>query len=251
MLINRITTKELLRVDGSIEKYLKDQPDWQPQINESFEQVKDKIRARNYDCRNLGIPIDLNRDPESTSQQNSLATVTRTTSINSRHVIGQDGFNRFVLNVSAITGESGYTIKLQGSNNLGVIPTTDSTTLTWADVVSILPTSAKEYSAVVTMEYKYYRVVCTVPVTTPSITYTASMVETYIDRWITWQAMWLIYTQISKDPNDIWNHKAENAMITFQTAFDSYKFSIDLNEDNLIESQNDIQGNTRTVSMTR
>lgn len=248
MLKNRIVTNDLKRYDSSIEKWLpKEQPDWQPQITEAFEVVKDKIRARGYDTRILGVPLDLNRLLTSTASQNVLTPVTRTVAYTGLHVNGFDGFNRWVLNVTTLTLASGYTFTLQGSNDIGITATIEPTN--WSNVVTVLPSKVEEYSQVIQTDYKYYRVV--LAIVAGSVTFTSSMIETYIDRWTIWQALSLIYQMISKSPDDGWMHKSDQAMINFQMAFDSYKFSIDANEDNLIDSDNDEMKATKTLIMTR
>jgi hypothetical protein len=252
MLINRITTSDLKLVDGSIDKYLaKEQPDWQPQINEAFKVVKDKIRARGYDTRKLGVPLDLLRDPQSTALQNILTAQTRTTSGQNRHASGLDGFDRWCLDVTAMTATAGsVTVDLQGSNDNSVATSTDSTTMNWVTVETFIPTGVKEFSITVRSEFKYYRTKVTM--SGGSITYTSSMVETYIDRWTIWQALDLIYKSISKSPDDGWERKSDQAAIHFQLAFDSYKFTVDTDSDNLIDSDNDVLTSaTKIIQMTR
>jgi hypothetical protein len=93
----------------------------------------------------------------------------------------------------------------------------------------------KEYSLVFEDEYHYYRITLTVTASeSPSITFTASLLETYIDRWIIWLSLSLIYHMISKSTDDGWLKRSEDAINNFNLAFDNYTFTVDKDEDNLV-----------------
>lgn len=249
MLKCRIISSDLKLYDQAIEKYLpREQPDWNPQISEAFELLKDKIRARGVPVRLLGIPLDLNRLPTETAKQNTLTSFTKTANFSGKHIVGIDGFRRFVVNVTAISAASGFTFQLQGSNDQDITNETEPSN--WSLVSTLTPTATGETSIVLADEYKYYRLNLTVPGSgSPSVTFTASLVETYFDRWIIYEALALIYAMLSKETGDVWTEKSKSAMIAFDLAFDSYKFSEDLNDDNLLDSTE--QNESGQISFSR
>jgi hypothetical protein len=249
VLRNFIITSDLQKYDTSILKYLPTgQADWSTQIAEAFELVKDKIRARDIVVRNLGIPLDLNRAVTDTTKQDALKSLNKIATYNGTHIDGVDGFRRFVVDVTAITGSSGYVFNLQGSNDQTVNATTEP--VNWKTIATLTPTMVKEYSIVFSDEYKYYRLNLVITAGTPSVTFTASIVETYQDRWIVWLALSLIYEMMAKTPDDVWMRKSNDAMIMFQNAFDTYKFILDSDDDNLVDDDDDVKHTTQ-IEMVR
>jgi hypothetical protein len=194
------------------------------------------------------IPFDLKRAADSTADQNTLASSTQTVSTTGTHIDGRSGFNRFVVSVSAIIGATGYSIALQGSNDQDITDTTEPAN--WTTIATIVPAATGETSSVFQTEYKYYRIVNTITNGTPSITYTASLVETYVDRWIIHKAFTLIFRDFSKLEGDIWQTRSDSHERMYAQAIQSFKFTTDDNDDNLI-TDSDTIANSQQIKLVR
>ena len=231
MLKNFITDSDLDEHYPNITDYLPSTlSNWSAQIGEAFELILNDIRAMEIDVRNLGIPLDLKRAATSTADQNVLTSSTEAASTNSTHINGRDGFRRFAINVTARSGTT-TVIALQGSNDHGV--TSDTEPTNWTAVTSITPTTTGESSVIFDSQFKYYRLVSTL--TGASITYTAALYEVYHDIWTIYKTLWLIFTYLAKSPDDIWDKRAKQYEQLYSRVLNGYKFSLDANDNNLID----------------
>ena len=185
------------------------------------------------------IPLDLLRAATSTAVQNALTSATEIVTTTHTHIDGRDGFNRLVIVVSAMTGATGYAIKLQGSNDQNISDSIEPTN--WTDIVTISPTAAGTTSSVFQAEYKYYRIVNTVTAASPSIAYTASIVETYADRWIMYKSLELICRDFKREVNDVWDQRAHEYAGLYDAATKNYKFTVDSNDDNLVTDSDETE----------
>lgn len=210
------------------------QADYSTQILEAFQLILDELRAREINPRNMGKPLDLGRAVTSSDLQHTLDVAVETSNTTSTHINAIEGFNRFVINVTVIVTGAGetYSIKLQGSNDVGGFDAAEPAN--WADIKTITPIATGETTVVFENEFKYYRYVNTVSGGAPSLTYTRSIVETFHDRWIIHRAVSLIASAFRKEGGDMWDLIASEAMVMFNSALSSYKFSLDVNDDNLI-----------------
>ena len=249
MLKNFVVQADLLKYYPKLASYLPStQADWSTQITEAFNLLLDDVRAKEIEPRLMMIPLDLKRAATATSSQHILTSSTETATTTGTHIDGVSGFNRFTVNVTAMTGASGYAIKLQGSNDQDISDSTEPSN--WTDIATISPTAVGESSSVFQTEYKYYRYVNTVTAGTPSITYTISIYETFADRLIIHKAMQLVGQGLTKEDNDRWDRVAQNAEQFYSNALQAYKFTIDSNDDNLV-GEGEEQADNMQVRFTR
>mgnify|MGYP001570317093 FL=1 len=233
MLKNFVVDADLKKFYPKLANYIwSTQSDYSTQITEAFNIVLDDFRARELEARTLMIPLDLKRAATSTANQNLLLTSSAETSTTTGlHINGVTGYNRYVVNVSAITGSS-FAIKLQGSNEQSINDATEPTN--WTDIVTITPTAIGESSSVFQNEFNYYRYINTVTGTT--ITYTIGLYETWIDRLIAHKAFEMIFRDFSKLPGDIWDERGKSHANMYEQAIQSRKFTVDADDNNLINS---------------
>ncbi len=233
MLTNFVTDADLRKYFPKLASYVwTTQADYSTQIAEAFELVLDDLRAREIDVRRMHTPIDLNWPIISNANRDIMTVVTSTVAMASGHNQGIQGFRRFCVNVLALNGTTGYTVKLQGSNDISASTTQAPTN--WADVVTITPAAVGLVTVAFSNEYQWYRVVLAVPGSSPSIQFTAYLLETYVDRWIIWRTFQMIFQDFSKESGDIWHLRAQEAMQRYQQALTSAKFGLDTNKDNLL-----------------
>lgn len=246
MIRNFVTTTTLERYFPIITSYIPTgQTDFTEQINEAFEIVRDDLRARSMDIRRVGVPLDLKYAENNTDNHDGLISSTETATTTGLHIVGMNGFNRFAVSVSALTS-TGYSIALQGSNDIDV--SSDTEPINWDTIATVTPTTTGETVSSFTAEYKYYRYVNTV--TGSSITYTVALYETQYDRWIAYKALELICGFLTKRDDDIWtSHKKEFAA-KYSACLDSYKISYDENDDNITDEE-EAQAGSLQVRMTR
>lgn len=230
MLKNFITDTDLEENYPNIADYLPDSLDnWQSQIDQAFELVLNDIRSREIDARTLGIPLDLKLAATSTADVNTLTSSTEATSTTGTHIVGRDGFRRFALKVTALSGTA--SVALQGSNDLGIDNSTEPTN--WVTIATLTPTATGETSTVIDSQFRYYRRVSTV---SGSITYTAALYEVYFDLWIIYKSLWLIFTYLAKNPDDIWDKRAKTYEAMYGSALTGFKFYLDSNDNNKIDN---------------
>lgn len=244
MIRNFITDSDLDEHYPNITDYLPDAlSNWQNQIDESFELVLNDLRSRELDVRTMGIGLDLKRSATSTDDQNTLTSTTEATSTNSTHIKGRDGFRRFAINVTARSGTTSVT--LQGSNDMNITDATEPSN--WETVETLTPTTTGETSTVIDSQYKYYRISSTI---TGSMTYTACLYEVHFDIWIIYKTFWLIFTYLSKNPDDIWDKRAKMYENLYSSVLTGYKFTVDSNDNNLIDN-GDVQNQSGQRRMSR
>jgi hypothetical protein len=192
----------------------------------AFELVLNELRSRGIEPRRLHLPIDLNRDYDSSIKQDQSISFTKAANGNSnKYAIGMSGFMRFVMNISALSGTNtpALTATLQGSNDVlaeAEVPAN------WNTVTSLSFTVTGTKSIVFAIEYKYYRLAWTITGTNPSFTFTAGIVETCFDQLIIQKTFTLIYQEMSKGTDDIWYDYMRRADQMFESV-------MDLNDDNL------------------
>lgn len=236
MIKNFITDSDLDEHYPNITDYLPDSlSDWQFQINEGFELVLNDLRSRELDVRTMGIPLDLKRAANATSDVNVLTSSTETDSTTSTHIKGRDGFRRFAINVTARSGTT-TVIAIQGSNDLQI--TDDDEPTNWTAITSITPTTTGESSVIFQDQFRYYRLVSTL--TSASITYTAAIYEVYYDIWIIYKTFWLLFTYLAKSPDDIWSERAKKYESLYSSILTGYKFVIDSNDNNEVDDGDDM-----------
>ena len=243
MLTNFITDVDLKKYYPKLSSYLwTNQADYSTQINEAFEITLDELRARGVEPRRLHLPIDLNRDFDSVVKQDqSISIVQSSNGYSNKYAIGMSGFRRFMVNVSAKSGTTpGLAMTLQGSNDL-LLQTTQMPT-NWNPVTSLSFSDVGTKTIVFTNEYKYYRIAWTITGTSPSFTFTAGLVETYVDRWIVHKAFQLIFNDFSKDPADIWADRSRSAQQVYDSAMESSKFVLDNDNDNVPDPDESEEG---------
>lgn len=228
MIKSFITDTELEEHYPNITDYLPDTlTDWSNQIGEAFELVLNDLRSRELDVRTMGIGLDLKRSASSTADQNTLTSSTEATSTTGTHINGKDGFRRFFINVTALSGTA--SVAIQGSNDQQITDSTEPTN--WETIATLTPTATGESSVVIDSQYKYYRRVSTV---SGSITYSACLYEVYFDIWIIYKTYWIIFNYLSKNPDDVWDKRAKMYDTLYSAVLSGYKFSVDSNDDNLI-----------------
>jgi hypothetical protein len=235
MLKNFVSTDDLVEYYPTIEDYLpSSQNDYSTQINEAFNLVLNDVRSRSIDARFIHQPLDLKRAATATSEQDTLTSSTETTSTTGTHIDGQQGFRRFVVNVTAISGTP--TIAIQGSNDVNIQDSTEPSN--WTAITSVSPTATGESTAVFYSEHKYYRYVSTIA--SGTITYTAAIYETEFDVWTIYKTLHLIFKFLAKTPDDIWSERAKFYDSQYSSVVSGYKFALDSNEDNLIDESDEL-----------
>jgi len=245
---NYILDADLRRLHPKLANYIwSTQTDYSVQIAEAFNMLQDDLRSRGLNPRQMMIPLDLKRAASSTDNQDWLTSSTETTSTTSTHINGRDGFIRFVVAVSAIGGSTGYSIQLQGSNDIDADDSTEP--VNWVNTgTAIAPTSTGTTSTIIANQYKYYRYVHTVTGTSKSLTYCASLVETYADRWIMYKSLELICRDFARTEGDIWEKRAQHYADLYAQSLLGYKFTLDEDEDNLVdEAESDDKGSSQTT----
>ncbi len=253
MLKNYITDTDLQKYFPKINSYLwSGSSDYSVLISEAFNQVVDDLISRELDYVRLGTPIDLLRTLTSSDNQNKLTIESFSANDFQTHLKGERGFRRLVLEIYTLsTGASTCKIVLQGSNEIGISDSTEPTN--WDDITTITPTATGVSSVIIQEEFDYYRLgiynTANSYTTTDGVTtfteataftgvvrLTATLVETYIDRWITWKTFEMIFRDFSKESNDIWDKRAEECGRLYKQSVDSFKFVYDTNNNNLVNA---------------
>jgi hypothetical protein len=233
MIKNFITDTELEEHYPNLSDYLPDSlSSWSSQVSEAFELVLNDLRSRELDVRTMGIGLDLKRAADSSADQNTLTSSTEATSTTGTHIVGKDGFRRFCINVTALSGTA--SIAIQGSNDQNITDSTEPTN--WTTIATLTPTAIGESSVMFDSQYKYYRRVSTV---SGSVTYTACLYEVYFDIWIIYKTYWIIFNYLSKNPDDVWDKRAKMYDTLYSAVLSGYKFTVDSNDDNLITNQDE------------
>jgi hypothetical protein len=247
MLKNFVVDADLKKFYPKLANYIwSTQSDYSTQITEAFNILLDDFRSRELEARTLMLPLDLKRAASSTADQDVILTSSAETSTTTGlHINGVTGYNRYVVNVSALTS-TGYAIKLQGSNEQGINDATEPTN--WTDIVTITPTTTGESSSVFQAEYNYYRYVNTVTGTT--ITYTVGLYETWLDRLIAHKAFEMIFRDFSKLPGDVWDERSKAHANMYEQGMQARRFTVDADDNNLIDS-GDILSQSAQVHMGR
>jgi hypothetical protein len=148
------------------------------------------------------------------------------------HINGVAGFRRCVVTPTAVGGTT--VILLEGSNDMGITDETEPAN--WVTIKTFTVIAVEEVSAVITDEYKYYRI-RVLSISAGTTAFTAAMYETYSDRWIIWKALVIIFSSMSKDPQDIWAERARQADQFYETAIQAYKITVDTDDDNLADDE--------------
>lgn len=236
MLTNFILDADLIAQSSQIMSYLPSGIlSWSGKISLAYELVLNDLRAREIDPRKLHLPIDLNRDYDSTVTYNQSIPLTVIANGNSaKYAIGITGFRRLVVTVSSLTGTS-IVLTLQGSNDILTSPTASPTN--WNTVTSLTFTAATTKSIVHDNEYKYYRLTWVIVGNTPSITFTSGIVETCFDQLIVQKAFTLIYQEMTKDVQDIWYDNMRRTENNYEAVLQSVKYVLDKNDDNMPEPE--------------
>ena len=228
MFKNYIVDEDLEKYYPNLSEFLwKKTTSYATQIQEAFDFVSDEMRHRGIDLRKYGKSLDLKRAVDSTADQNVLTSTVELTGTTQGYIVGQDAFNRFVVNVTAITGTPTFT--LEGSNDVKVTPSAPPAN--WQTITSLKPIKAGEITIVFNEEFRYYRLVSTVAA---SVTYTASLVETTIDRLVVWMAFSIIFHDFSREATDIWAMRAVKAEEHYQNHLRVIRFMTDEDEDNKV-----------------
>jgi hypothetical protein len=236
MIKNFVTDDDLEEYYPSISSYLPStQNDYSTQIDEAFNLVLNDVRSRGIDVRNIHVPLDLLRAATSSAEQDALTSATQTSSTNGTHIDGQQGFRRFVVNVTAITGTPTFT--LQGSNDYNISDSVEPSN--WTTIETLSPTTTGETSVVYYNEYKYYRYTSTIA--SGSVTFTASLYETEFDVWVIYKTLWLLFSFMAKNPDDVWSERAKKYEMLYSSVVTGYKFTYDSDQNNLIDESDDLQ----------
>lgn len=243
MLRNFVADADLLEYYPAITDYLPDgTTSYATQISEAFNLVLNDLRAKGIDSRSVMTPIDLLRPDSTTGEANALTSATETTATSHLHVTATEGFRRLVINCTAYSG-SAKTVTLYGSNDQGINSVTEPTN--WATVKAMTVSATGETTGIFENQYLYYRIVSTVP--DGSVTYTASIVETNVDTWIVYKALWLIFTYFAKLPDDIWSERAKKYDGLYSSVMAGYKFTYDAEHDNKIDPAEELKSGQRRM----
>lgn len=254
MLKNYITDTDLQKYYPKISSYLwSGSSNYTTQITEAFNLVVDDMIARGLDYVKLGTQIDLLRSQSSTDYQHKLTYETFTANDFKTHLLGFRGFRRLVVDnlANSVTGSNAKVV-LQGSNDIGISDTTEPSN--WVDITTIsLTSSTGVSSSVFQNEYDYYRIGIydaqnsytttdnvtafteATAFTSGSVRLSVSLVETYIDRWIILKTFEMLFRDFSKEANDIWDKRSEEASRQYKQSIDAFKFTYDTNANNLVD----------------
>jgi hypothetical protein len=205
---------------------------------QAFDLVLDDFRFRGVDVRRLHFPIDLNRPTTTTSSEDVLMPFTKTAAFTSEYVLGLQGFKRFVVGISAITGGYTYTIEFQGSNDLADTPST------WQTIGTSTLSSVGNTTIVSQVEYKFYRYILTIT-SGGSITFNLGLYETYVDRLIIYKTFQLIFRNLIIEPGDMWEIRYKDAVNDYEMVMQTAKYYVD-EGNNLPEEGEDTGSNAIT-----
>jgi len=240
---NFVTDEDLRKFFPRITEFLGSQRvDFGWQTAEAFQQTVDSMRVRGIEVRQLMRPLDLlyvGDDPPET-----ITSVVKTTTWQSECLVGTDGFNRVVVDVSALVTTAGtevYVVELQGSRDLNVDesnPPTNWTTV-WKAQVKRLGQLTSQFAD----EYPYYRISITITgAGSPSITFTALLYETWIERAVIHKSLSMIFADFSKVKDDIWERRSDKEEQEYDNALQMAQFYVDRNNDNLPDSSGEEGG---------
>jgi hypothetical protein len=210
---------------------------------QAFDLLLDDFRFRGIDARRLHIPIDLNRSITETAAQNKLTVNTKTATFTSEFVYGLQGFKRFVIGATTLSLAATYSIKFQGSNDTTEEPTN------WEDIGTFSISATGNTTVVMQTEYLFYRYILTIT-GTGNIVYTAALYETYIDRLIVLKTFQLIFRNLVRERNDVWDQRLQAAETDYETTMQVAKYCVDSNKDNLPDEDETEEG-TGEISLMR
>ncbi len=189
---------------------------------QAFDLVLDDFRFRSIDARKLHIPLDLNRPTTTTTTQVNLIPFTKTATFTSEYILGQQGFKRFVVGISAITSGTTitYNMKFQGSND------SLRAEANWEEIGNYNLTATGNTTIVSQIEYYYYRYVLTVG-TGGSITFTVGLYETWVDRLIINKTLELIFFEMIMTAGDVWDIRCQQAKADYELVMQTAKYFVD------------------------
>lgn len=209
--------------------------DFSFQIQEAFRQTLDALRARGFKIRQIGTPLDLFRPYGTTlDSPDALISKTLTASAEELFVEGIDGFVRIVLAISAIklsAGNESYSFELQGSQDLNATEADPPTG--WVSISKLSAQATGDLTVVFTDEFRWYRLVSTLGGTLPSITLQASLLDTALDRLVSYKALQLIMSAFARQEGDIFSVRARDMASAFDNGIAALQIQIDSQEDNL------------------
>lgn len=208
--------------------------DFSFQIQEGFRQTLDALRARGIKVRQIGTPLDLFRPAGTSTTQHILTAKTIAASEDESYVEGLDGYNRLVLAVSSIklsAGNESYIFELQGSQDLSV--DTSNPPANWSSILKLVPKGSGDLSATFSDEFRYYRLRSTLAGTGPTITLQASLLETSLDRLVSYKALQLIMTGFARQDGDIFTKRAAEMASAFENGIAAVEVQVDSQEDNV------------------
>ena len=229
-------------VDNDLEAYYPDfvnyrrggQLDFSDTISKAFDVVIRDIINRGFNPRLMMIPIDLNRDADTTENYQHL--VSRTVSANDSGYAwegsGREG--RFVVNISSRTADTGWTFELQGSNETER-PDDASTYWETLSTVSIAVNGSGTTNYLFTDLHKWYRLKVTLASGVGSIAFTCGVYETAYDHLIVHKTMEIAFAQWTTRLSNQWEFRYERARVDYEAALGSTRFAYDADEDGLTE----------------
>lgn len=229
MLKNFVVDADLKKHYPTLASYLPPSyADFSTQIAEAFNLLQDELVAKGYEPRKMMIPLDLARSLSETAAQNVLTPIAATGAVTKTHIDGIAGFRRGVITTSVYGGST--VLVWEGSNDQDVSDSTEPTN--WTVIKQWTITATGIVSFVTEEEFRYYRI-RVVSVAAGTTTFTAAIYEIYSDRWIMWKAFQIIFSSMSKSPDDVWAERANQAQTNFETALQAYKVMVDEDDDNL------------------
>jgi hypothetical protein len=242
MLKNFVVDADLKKYYPTLASYLPPSyADFSTQIGEAFNLLQDELVAKGYEPRKLMLPLDLGRPLTETAAENVLTSISATGAGAQTHIDGLAGFRRGVINAISLGGST--VIVWEGSNDQDISDSVEPTN--WTLIKQWTVSAVGVLSFVTVDEYRYYRV-RVVSVAAGTTVFTAAIYETYADRWIMWKTFQLIFSSMSKSPDDVWAERATQAQSNFETALSAYKVMVDEDDDNQVDPNQ-----TRTTTQTQ
>lgn len=211
-----------------------DQADYSDQIDLAFNILLNDLQNRGLNPRQLGVPLDLNRDDSSAhSQQLTSETISAT---DTGYAWEGNSERRFYVNLTtkSVAGDS-WTIALQGSNATSRPADGDSsweaiTSLVWAANVG-----ASVQHVTFTQMYRWYRRVVTKNSGSGNIAFQCALYDTSFDNLIAWKAIQLIALSWDAGASAIWQTRLQQAAEDYAATLSGLKVALDSDEDGIPE----------------
>ena len=202
------------------------QSSYSNQINEAYHRFLDDWRNAGRPLKDVMIPLDLKGSSLTGNQP--LVSSAETVSTTGTSFQSYQDLRRFYINVGAVAGT--WILKVQGSNNNN----------DWTDITdsALTASSVGEQSVSFFAPYKFYRYSSSAGT---SITYSAALYEGLYDPLIIYKTFEIVCGDFRRTASvdSIWEKRRQEFKEIYTNAFNSLKYTEDLDETGTIEEGED------------